>query len=199
MRRAIAAAAILLAFSFTAHATEPEMADRHGPGTQWYQPYGSKKRVKVEQTHQRAVRHVRKGVQRVTEVVTGGSMTTIRAQSGATAVVAKASAPKFQALVDKLEESGTKIKFMGGLRKTKIAGTRIWSKHASGNAIDVCQVARNRVTCSLPSNATQIAASVGLLHGAVWRHPDAGHFEVTGGSRYSMVKRGNRQYAVAWQ
>lgn len=53
-----------------AKAAEPQDQFRFGPGTQWYQPYGNGKRVKVEQTHQRAARHIRRGVERVTETVT---------------------------------------------------------------------------------------------------------------------------------
>lgn len=55
---ALAVAAALLAPAI-GHATEPQMVDRHGPGTQWYQPTIGKKRVKVEQTADRVARKVR--------------------------------------------------------------------------------------------------------------------------------------------
>lgn len=66
--RALLATLLLCALATPAFATEPEMADRHGPGTQWYQPKPFAKRVKVEQTHQRAARHVRKGIERATRI-----------------------------------------------------------------------------------------------------------------------------------
>ncbi len=77
-----------------------------------------------------------------------------------------------------LEATGYRIHFMGGYRRSKIAGTNIWSKHASGRAIDINQVGRNRVTRRLPASASGIASACGLFHGAHWRHADAGHFEV---------------------
>jgi len=158
--------AFLMLFMTPVMASEPVMTDRHGPGTQWYHPtvFGKKKK-KIPQTIDRV------------------GMAIVKAQSGATAVVARSVASKFQALIHKLEEGGTQIKFMGGLRRTRIAGTRTWSQHASGKAIDICQHARNVVSCKLPPNATQIAASLGLLHGAVWNNPDTGHFEVASSRR----------------
>lgn len=104
--------------------------------------------------------------------------TVIHSRSGASARVNSAYASRFLCLIHKLEAVGYRIQFMGGYRHTRIAGTRIWSKHASGNAIDINQTARNRVTRRLPRNATSIASSCGLTHGAIWRHPDTGHFEV---------------------
>ncbi len=121
----------------------------------------------------------------------------IRAATGATAVVARDVADKFQALIRKLEDAGAVIKDMGGLRHTMIAGTDTWSKHSVGHAIDICQRARNVVDgrCRLPRNATQIAASVGLTHGAVWGNPDRGHFEARG----SNPGHGGRRYAsLGW-
>lgn len=102
----------------------------------------------------------------------------VRASSGRTARVNPQYASRFQCLVRGLEAAGYKIDFMGGYRHSKIAGTNRWSKHASGRAIDINQTGRNRVTRRLPHGATAIASACGLLHGAVWRHADAGHFEV---------------------
>lgn len=108
---------------------------------------------------------------------------TIKASSGATARVNAQHAPKFQCLISGLERTGYRIDFMGGYRNTYIdsrytGGRKIKSKHASGLAIDINQTGRNRVTRRLPANATQIASSCGLTHGAVWRAADSGHFEV---------------------
>lgn len=57
----------------TARAEEPEaVSSRYITATQWYQPYGKGRRVKVEQTHTKAVRYVRKTVERMTQVVANG-------------------------------------------------------------------------------------------------------------------------------
>lgn len=64
MRR-LFAALLLVLFSGEAFATEPTMSDRFGPGEQWYQEKPLKKRVRVEQTHQRVARNARTAVQRV--------------------------------------------------------------------------------------------------------------------------------------
>ena len=103
---------------------------------------------------------------------------TIYSRSGASASVNSAYAPQFRCLISKLEASGYRIQFMGGYRHTKIAGTNRWSKHASGAAIDINQTARNRVTRPFPHGTSSMAASCGLFHGALWRNPDTGHFEV---------------------
>lgn len=108
--------------------------------------------------------------------------TTIRSTSGARANVAPSSAPRFQCLVTALDNSGYKIKFMGGYGKRPNH-----SKHPSGNALDINQTSRNRVTARFPSNINHLAASCGLFHGAQWRRADAGHFEV-GGSRFAIVR-----------
>lgn len=117
-------------------------------------------------------------------------LVTIRTPSGKPVVVAAGAARLFKGFLDEVEHAGFRIPFLGGYRATKIAGTNRWSKHASGLAVDICQTARNRVACRLPSNITAIAARYGLTHGAVWSRPDAGHFEVAG-------KRPSRTWPVA--
>lgn len=104
--------------------------------------------------------------------------TVIHSRSGARATVNSAYASRFICLIHKLEAVGYRIQFMGGYRHTKIAGTNHWSKHASGAAIDINQTARNRVTRRFPHGVSSMAASCGLFHGALWRNPDTGHFEV---------------------
>lgn len=101
----------------------------------------------------------------------------VRASSGARAKVNPQYASRFQCLVRGLEARGYHIRFMGGYRHTRIAGTRIWSKHASGRAIDINQVGRNRCRGGCP-RFEGIARSCGLTDGKDWRHADAGHFEV---------------------
>lgn len=102
----------------------------------------------------------------------------VRSKSGATASVAPSARGKFQCLINKLDTTGYRIDFMGGYRRTKIAGSNQWSKHASGLALDINQTARNRVTRRFPANINQMASSCGLFHGAKWGYPDTGHFEV---------------------
>lgn len=103
---------------------------------------------------------------------------TVKASGGATAQVSPEYAGRFQCLVSGLEAAGYRIDFMGGYRHSKIAGTGMWSKHASGKALDINQVGRNRLTRRLPASASAIASRCGLIHGAAWRNADAGHFEV---------------------
>jgi hypothetical protein len=102
----------------------------------------------------------------------------VKASNGATAQVNPKYTGRFQCLVRGLEAAGYHIDFMGGYRHSKIAGTGHWSKHATGRALDINQVGRNRVTRRLPASASAIASRCGLYHGAGWRHADAGHFEV---------------------
>lgn len=87
-------------------------------------------------------------------------------------------ASKFQCLINWLDAKRYPIYFMGGYRHTKIAGTRRWSKHAFGMAIDVNQTARNRIKKRFPRGVTAAAKRCGLKHGSVWSNPDTGHFEV---------------------
>lgn len=110
-----------------------------------------------------------------------GSMTTISA-CGKSVRVSPKAASAFRGFLTELCSGGYKIDFVGGYRNTYIAGTKIKSLHASGLAIDVNQTARNRVTRRLPAGVTQMAARYGLKHGAVWRSPDAGHFELASAS-----------------
>jgi hypothetical protein len=103
---------------------------------------------------------------------------TVKSSSGATAQVNPQYAARFRCLVSGLEAAGYHVDFMGGYRHSTIAGTGMLSKHAAGKALDINQVGRNRVTRRLPANASAIASRCGLLHGAVWRNADAGHFEI---------------------
>lgn len=115
------------------------------------------------------------------------------AKSGARASVSTAAMPHFQCLLDKLEGTGYRIDFMGGY-----ASRGNSSAHPTGNALDINQTARNRVTRALPYGTTQMAESCGLVHGAVWSNPDGGHFELANKVGYVYrtnhyaSRRGNR-------
>ena len=99
-------------------------------------------------------------------------------RSGACASVNPAHAHKFQCLINWLDTHGYPIRFMGGYRKTMIAGTNVWSKHAVGNALDINQTGRNIITHRFPSGVSGAASACGLSHGSGWPKPDTGHFEV---------------------
>lgn len=113
------------------------------------------------------------------------------AQSGAQASVSTAAMPHFRCLLGKLETVGYKIQFMGGYASRGNA-----SAHPTGNALDINQTSRNRVTHPLPPNATEMARDCGLVHGAVWSSPDQGHFEMP--QKYGYVFHHRRaRYASA--
>jgi hypothetical protein len=106
----------------------------------------------------------------------GGMLSMVRAHSGATACVASRAVAAFQSFVNALEATGYRIDFMGGWRAH--GSCRACNMHPRGLAIDINQTGRNRVTRRLPAGVTALAAQYGLLHGAVWDHADAGHFEL---------------------
>lgn len=117
----------------------------------------------------------------------------IHSHSGATAQVAQAAAGAFQCLVDGLDGIGYQIHFMGGWRAH---GSVRGSLHPAGLALDINQYARNVTRPRMPSAATGIASSCGLIHGAVWRNADTGHFQQGGWSGRALVARHSRK-AVA--
>lgn len=103
--------------------------------------------------------------------------TSVCSKTGACASVSPQHASKFKCLINYLDRIGYRIRFMGGYRNTKIAGTTITSQHAFGRALDINQTGRNRCVGGCP-RAPSVARSCGLFDGSQWRHPDAGHFEV---------------------
>lgn len=102
---------------------------------------------------------------------------TVRSKSGATAHVADRAVRHFQCLVDKLDASGYRIKFMGGWRKH---GSVRRSLHPAGLALDINQYSRNVTRPRIPKAATAMAQACGLIHGEVWGWSDAGHFQLGG-------------------
>jgi len=110
----------------------------------------------------------------------GGSMAAVHARSGATACVSSSAASNFQEFVSALESTGYHIDFMGGWRSH--GSCRRCDMHPRGLAIDINQTGRSRVTHGFPAGVTALAARYGLLHGAVWPHPDVGHFELASAS-----------------
>lgn len=120
----------------------------------------------------------------------------LQTRSGQSYIVAAGAAKAFSGFVNWLESTGYKIKEIGGYTYRRIAGTRTISNHARGTAIDINQQERNVVSHRLPSGVTAKAAEFGLLHGAVWRHPDTGHFELIGSRRFAVIG-GATRYAKA--
>jgi hypothetical protein len=120
----------------------------------------------------------------------------VRSRSGASARVAPRYAAQFQCLVDWLDQEGFKISSMGGVARRPYGG----SLHPIGGALDIDQVARNRLRHGkrFPAGVNAAAAQCGLMHGdrTVWHsHPDYGHFQVAGLSRgYRHVRRVYAQY-----
>lgn len=119
----------------------------------------------------------------------GGRLSAVRTNSGAIACVASSAAGAFQGFVSALEATGYRIDFMGGWRAH--GSCRLCNMHPRGLAIDINQTGRNRVTHRFPAGTTELAARYGLLHGAVWDHPDTGHFELLSESptRYTYEAR----------
>lgn len=106
----------------------------------------------------------------------GTQTATIHTANGHTAQVSAAHAFQFQSFINDLEGRGYAIKSLGGVRKH--GSCKGCDKHPKGEAIDINQTARNRVTARFPRDVTTLAAAHGLFHGALWCHPDTGHFEV---------------------
>jgi hypothetical protein len=113
------------------------------------------------------------------------------ASSGAKTSVSTVAKPHFTCLLTKLEAVGYHIDFMGGYVSRGNS-----SAHPTGNALDINQTGRNVVTRRLPPNATEMARDCGLVHGAVWSHPDQGHFEMPNKYGY-VIHRHRTRFAAA--
>jgi hypothetical protein len=113
------------------------------------------------------------------------------ASNGVSTSVNPVALPKFQCLIAGLEQVGYHIVTLGGYGQRPNP-----SAHPTGCALDVNQTARNRTLRPLPANATAIAHKCGLVHGAEWRNPDGGHFEMP--QKYGYVFPSGRHYAAHW-
>lgn len=119
-------------------------------------------------------------------------------KTGASTSVSAAMLPHAQCLLRWLDAVGYRVKDIGGFGERHNA-----SAHPTGNALDIDQVARNVTTHRLPDGVTAAAASCGLVHGAIWSNPDAGHFEMPGkfgytglGRHYASRHSGHRYAAI---
>lgn len=168
-----------LAFFIIAWAPPAEARHHHRHGYHHHRYHGHRHR------HGRA---------RTARTATPGPGTGIvRSVSGAVAYVAGSATGAFQCLVSSLDDAGYKIAEMGGFAN---GGHIRHSKHYSGTAIDINQVARDVVTRPFPAGFNQMARSCGLESGALWRNADTGHFEIpTVRTRYASSQRHRVRYA----
>lgn len=105
----------------------------------------------------------------------------ITTASGRRAIVHERYAATFVGFIRDLEATGYRIEDIGGYSYRRIAGTRTWSKHAFGAAIDVNQLRRDVVSVRMDRRlVSQLAVKHGLCSGGDWRYSDLGHFEVCG-------------------
>ena len=99
-------------------------------------------------------------------------------------VVAAQYANNFKGFVDELENSGYKIRSIGGYANRNIAGTGQKSFHSLGVAIDINpdtnpHLFDGRTVTDMPSNVSAMAAKYGLGWGGNWRtSKDTMHFSM---------------------
>lgn len=108
-------------------------------------------------------------------------------------VVAQQYAANFKGFVDELENSGYKIKSIGGYANRNIAGTGQKSYHSLGVAIDINPSTNPHtfppkgLVTDMPSNVAAMAAKYGLGWGGNWRSSkDAMHFSMAAGEGGSV-------------
>lgn len=111
----------------------------------------------------------------------------VTARGGVKVRVAPASRATLQCLIDRIEAAGCRVRFMRGIGR----GTVRHSLHPSGHAIDINQLARNRVAiCPSPRLSRVAARSCGAISGGDWhRSPDNGHFQNGGWNGRRMLAR----------
>ena len=152
----------------SAGAVASELRDGHGS---CQRVSAAPERVRIVRSSRSHASHVARG-----SAGCGGRLSSVRSASGAVACVTSRAASAFQGFVSALEATGYRIDFMGGWRAH--GSCRQCDMHPRGLAIDINQTGRNRVTHRFPAGVTELAAHYGLLHGAIWDHPDTGHFEL---------------------
>jgi uncharacterized protein (DUF2345 family) len=113
-------------------------------------------------------------------------------RAGLSCQVAEVFAPNFQAFLDEFEATGYEIKLLGGYSYRRAVGSRSWSCHASGAAIDInwpnpvhntypngfySPRPADAPMTDMPANTLEIANKHGLGWGGAWRSlDDAMHF-----------------------
>jgi uncharacterized protein YcbK (DUF882 family) len=120
-------------------------------------------------------------------------MTTLKTPGGKAFDVAAPYAANFQGFVNELENSGYKIKSIGGYANRNIAGTGTKSYHSLGVAIDINpsqnpHLFDGRTVTDMPSNVGAMAAKYGLGWGGNWRSSkDTMHFSMAKGEGGSVA------------
>lgn len=100
----------------------------------------------------------------------------VRSKSGVVIKVAPSARAALQCVVDFVERSGVRVKYMRGYGR----GTVRASLHPSGRAIDINQYARNRTKPSVPRSVSNAAADhCGVISGARWGYADNGHWNLS--------------------
>lgn len=114
----------------------------------------------------------------------------VRTSNGNGAYVHPSAVPAFECLMKGLEGARYPIKWVGGYGCRPLPT----SNHPRGLAMDVNQSSRDRTNPNIYRwNATAIAQACNLTHGAVWRNPDAGHFEIRSVSRGRQQQQASRR------
>ena len=115
----------------------------------------------------------------------GENMTMIRTPSGKPVTINAAAKEAFSGFLKDLEDTGYKIRSIGGYSKREKRGGSGWSEHAYGTAIDInpeTNPFRSSRT-DMPKNIHELAAKWGLVWGGDWKDPkDTMHFQ-WGGSK----------------
>src|SRR5262249_43251839 len=107
-----------------------------------------------------------------------GAFAECRTSRGHRYLVAARYAARFSGFVAALERV-YRVDFVGGVRRTLIAGTAPLSQHAFGPATDGDQGARGHVTRRMDRRMVSgLARRFGLISGGDWRDGDLGHFEI---------------------
>lgn len=115
-----------------------------------------------------------------------GPKALLKSSNGKKAYVHPSAVKPFECLLKGLDGIRYPIKFVGGYGCRPLRT----SNHPRGLAIDVNQYSRDVTKPNVYGwNATKVANSCNLTHGAVWRNPDAGHFEIRSQSRGQQQSR----------
>ena len=115
----------------------------------------------------------------------------VKSRSGVAVRVHPSAQAALQCVVDYVEASGVRVKYMRGYGRGTVRG----SLHPSGRAIDINQYARGRTRPHVPAHVSNAAADrCGVVSGARWAWNDNGHWNLGGG--YVKHRHGKR-YRVA--
>ena len=102
---------------------------------------------------------------------------TVTSKSGVKVRVASSARAALQCVVDHVEAAGVKIKYMRGVGRGTVRGSR----HPAGFALDINQTARDVTRPHVPRAVSNAAADkCGVVSGARWSYSDNGHWNLPG-------------------